>query len=91
MNMSTDPKDQAPVNQLTHADIRDGLMRNHADIVGAVHEVLRNAGLSGLTVSSLRFMPPEGLSGPCNPPCPEGKHCEFDSNGGDVKPVCVPD
>jgi hypothetical protein len=58
--MSKDLKDAARSNLLTHATIRDGLIRNHADMVGAVHQILQNAGLAGLKVSSMRFyaLPP---------------------------------
>ena len=72
------------------SELRHGLLRNHADMVAAVHQVLNAAGISGVEVSSLRFRPQAGgLS--CNLPCPPNQHCEFDSNGGEVTPVCVPD
>jgi hypothetical protein len=79
-----------PPVKLTRTAITNGLIHNHDDIVNAVHRVLNKAGLDRLKVHSIRFEA-EGVSGPCDPPCPNGQHCVPDSDGGTVSWVCVPD
>lgn len=74
---------------LTHDSAQEDLMRHHDNIATAVHQVLESAGLQGFALHSVRIAPPPGLGSPCNPPCPQGKRCVLDSNGGEVKWICV--
>lgn len=74
---------------LTHDSAREGLIRHHDKIADAVRQALESAGLQGFALHSVRLVPPSGLGSPCNPACPQGQHCVLDSNGGEVKWVCV--
>ena len=82
-------KDAPKPIALTHDSIREGLIRHHDHIAVAVNRALEQAGFQGFALHSMRIVPPAGLGSPCNPPCPEGQRCVLDSNGGDVKWVCV--
>jgi hypothetical protein len=60
----------------------------HDNVVNAVHAVLQNAGLHGVTVHSLHYtVAPEMMSGsPCKPPCDPDQTCT--TSGG--RWVCFP-
>jgi hypothetical protein len=89
--MTQKPTDLTPTPKLTRATMHKGIVNHHAHIVGAVHQMLKDAGLNGVTVHSMRFAAPEDFDDPCDPPCKAGQRCVLDSNGGDVHWVCVPD
>jgi len=65
--------------------------QHHARLERHIDGVLRDAGLKGVRVHSLRFsVTSNAFSGPgCDPPCPSGQQCVLDSNGGTVSWVCV--
>jgi hypothetical protein len=67
--------------------------RKRRNIRDAVHKVLQQAGLNGVSVHSVRFkVARTAVSGPgCDPPCPPGQVCVLDSSGGEVSWVCVPE
>jgi hypothetical protein len=87
------PKKATRARKSTRAALRKAVGSEHANLTEAVHAVLRKAGLPAeLTLHSIRLSIAHGaLSGPgCNPPCRADQDCVLDSNGGEVRWVCIP-
>lgn len=74
---------------LTHESVSKALHEHHAAMADAVHTVLRNAGVHGLTVHSITFSMPADFVGNCNPPCPDGMSCKPVSTGHGTTFRCV--
>jgi hypothetical protein len=74
----------------TRGSIEHALRTHHAAMAEAVHTVLRNAGVPGLTVHSIRFAMADD-SDHCQGSCdPASERCVPQSSGGEVTWVCVP-
>jgi hypothetical protein len=74
----------------SRSGIELALRTHHAAMAEAVHTVLRNAGVPGLTVHSIRFAVANGTDH-CQGSCdPNTERCVPQSSGGDVTWVCVP-
>jgi hypothetical protein len=87
------PKGKSPqASKLSRKEMAEAIHSKHQHIRDAVHNVLREAGLQGVSVHSVRFMvAQDSMSGPgCNPPCSPNEDCVIDSSGGDVRWICVP-
>jgi hypothetical protein len=92
------PKPGTPGGESTQGPKRNrdemakGIHSKHQHMKDAVHKILREAGLHGVSVHSIRFkVAHDTLSDPgCDPPCPDGQDCVVDSSGGQVRWVCVP-
>jgi hypothetical protein len=92
------PKPSAPEGKSTQGPKRkrDEMARaihsKHQHIKDAVHKILHEAGLHGVSLHSIRFnVAHDSVSEPgCDPPCPAGQDCVVDSSGGQVRWVCVP-
>jgi hypothetical protein len=87
------PKREASqVSYLNSSEMAAAIHSKHQLITDAVHKALRNAGLKGLSVHSIRLsFDPALMSGSgCYPPCEPDEDCVLDSNGGQVRWVCVP-
>lgn len=85
-------KKKSPAATFNRTEMADAIHAKHAHITRAVHKVLREAGLKGVSLHSIRFrVAQDSVSGPgCDPPCPPGQDCVVDSSGGQVRWVCVP-
>jgi hypothetical protein len=92
------PKTKIPARKLTQgskpsrSEMATAIHNKHQHITDAVHKVLRDVNLKGVTVHSIRFSVDDNLvsgSG-CNPPCGPDEDCILDSSGGQVRWVCVP-
>ena len=85
---------QNPSVKPTRAEMAESVHSKHQHVTDAVHKVLRDAGLDGVRVHSVRYSVAHSMvSGPpaCQPPCdPDKEDCVLDSSGGEVKWVCVP-
>lgn len=73
-------------------ELADAIHSKHPHITKAIHKVLSNAGLTGVSLHSIRFaVEHDAVSGSgCNPPCQPDEVCVVDSSGGVVRWVCVP-
>lgn len=80
------------VSNLSRSEMAKAIHSKHKHISDAVHKVLQDAGLNGVSVHSIRFSVDRNLmSDPgCNPPCGPDEECVLDSSGGQVRWVCVP-
>ena len=80
-------------SKLSHADMAKAVHGKRRHIRDAVHKVLQQAGLRGVTLHSMQLkVAGTALASPgCNPPCPPGQVCVLDSSGGEVRWVCVPE
>ncbi len=80
------------ISNLGRSEMATAVHNKHQHISDAVHKVLREAGLNGVSVHSIRFSVDRNLmSGPgCDPPCGPNEDCVLDSSGGQVRWVCVP-
>jgi hypothetical protein len=78
------------VTKPTREEVAHTIRRHHTRIARHIHGVLRDAGLKGVKVHSLRFaVASNAFSGPgCVPPCPPGQTCIVDSSGGTVQWRC---
>ena len=85
-------KTNPPPTKLSRAEMADAIHAKHPHIARAVHKLLNEAGLKGVTLHSVRFSVAHDsvLEPGCNPPCPPGQDCVVDSSGGQVSWVCVP-
>jgi hypothetical protein len=83
----------ARASKLSHTDLAKGVHSKRRHIRAAVHKVLQQAGLKGVSLHSMQFkVSAAALSSPgCNPSCPPGQVCVLDSSGGEVQWVCVPE
>jgi hypothetical protein len=81
------------ISKLSRTDMAKAVHSKRRHIRAAVHKVLQQAGLKGVSLHSVRFKVAQAaVLGPgCNPPCPPGQVCILDSSGGDVQWVCVPE
>jgi hypothetical protein len=79
-------------SKVSRAQMADAIHSKHQHIRDAVHKVLHDAGLKGVSLHSIRFsVAHDSISGPgCDPPCPPDQDCVVDSSGGQVQWVCVP-
>lgn len=86
-------KKSARSSKLSHAEMAKAVHSKRRHIREAVHKVLQQSGLNGVSLHSLQFkVASSALSAPgCNPPCPPGQVCVLDSSGGQVQWVCVPE
>ncbi|MGA2736728.1 MAG: hypothetical protein ABSG65_04680 [Bryobacteraceae bacterium] len=76
---------------MTPDALRAALAAQHDNIAAAVHGVLRQAGLEGVTMHSVRLVTPRDFDDPCDQARnPETEKCVLDSNNGTVTHVCVP-
>lgn len=66
------------------------LGEHHAAMAHAVGRVLADAGLPELAVQSIRFAMPAGFPSHCDPACTDGQRCVPESDGAEVRWVCVP-
>jgi len=80
-------------SKLSHDEMAKAVHRKRRHIRVAVHKVLQQAGLKGVTLHSMQFKVARTAlaSQGCNPPCPPGQVCVLDSSGGQVQWVCVPE
>jgi hypothetical protein len=69
-------------------EMAQAIHAQHDNVVDAVHTVLQNAGLHGVTVHSLHYTVAAGMmtGSPCSPPCQPGQTCV--ASGG--RWICVP-
>jgi hypothetical protein len=76
----------------SRAEMAKAIEGKHKHISNAVQKVLREAGLKGVSLHSIRLSVAHDLvSGPgCDPPCGPDEDCVVDSSGGHVRWVCVP-
>jgi hypothetical protein len=86
-------KKSARSPKLSHAEMAKAVHGKRRHIRQAVHKVLQQAGLKGVSLHSMQFkVASSALAAPgCNPPCPPGQVCVLDSSGGEVQWVCVPE
>jgi hypothetical protein len=80
------------VSKLSHSEMATAVHNKHQHITNAVHKVLLDAGLKGVSVHSIRFSVDDRFvsGGGCNPPCGPDEDCVLDSSDGQVRWVCVP-
>jgi hypothetical protein len=74
----------------TSEELAKLVRKHHARFTRHIHGALREAGLSGVKVHSLRFsVARNAVAGSgCDASCPPG-HCVLDSSGGVARWVCV--
>jgi hypothetical protein len=86
-------KRSARSSKRSHVEMAKAVHGKRRHIRDAVHRVLQQAGLKGVSLHSMQFkVASSALSGPgCNPACPPGEVCVLDSSGGQVQWVCVPE
>ena len=79
-----------PTTKPTSAELARTIRKHHARLTRHIHGALRDAGLRGVKVHSLRFaVASNAFSGAgCVPACPPDQTCILDSSGGTVRWVC---
>lgn len=82
----------AELSKLSCSEMATAVHNKHQHITSAVHKVLHDGGLKGVSVHSIRFNVDANLvsGGGCNPPCGPDEDCVLDSSNGQVRWVCVP-
>ncbi len=79
-------------SQLSRAEVVNTIQSKQEEISDAIQNILREAGLHGLNLHSLRFTVAHDsiFDSTCDPPCSADEDCVIDCNGREVKWVCVP-